>query len=282
MKFKLQGMDILKNWEENLTWEGILELEANGSDVADIKKKYIARKKKEEEEYIAEQKRNKEEEELSSILRFTMQEVNDNINPNKTNLSKLDSIKREIKNPDSKIVKDLIGKKPLLFGKSKWIKGVKNSEILYTSVIQCHPQLWQEVTLDITPALTLLVYSMNPKYSKNIEILKSVSKYLNIFGSQEEIDKAKYSKKMIQLYNDLNNPQSMPHLILDSTILNDLNLNVEADIRVTSSFVYQFSPLPNKKLPSNGIIPYIRYKKLDTKTNFGFATRIIDSKYYTN
>lgn len=268
---KIPGMNFAQNWEDNLTWEGILELEAQGADVTEIKERFLAKQKKEEATT-----------EVSNTLRFTMDEVSDELIPNKTNITKLESLLNECRNPNSQLVRDCIGKPPMLFGKAKWEENIKSSEILYTAVVQCHPQLWKGITSDITPAAYLIVYSLNPKYIRNVEALKKVAKLLNEFRDIEDIDETKYSKEMLKLYRELDDPQSTPHIALDKTLLSEIGINEDADIRITNDYVYDDTPLPNNRLPSDGILPYIRLKEknLSTKTSFSYAARLIHSKYY--
>ncbi|MBB4118113.1 hypothetical protein GGR32_000385 [Mesonia hippocampi] len=266
---KLPGMNIAQNWEENLTWEGILDLESKGVDVTEIKERFLIRQKKQEEI-----------DKYSNILRFTLEKVDAQFITNKTNIDKLENLDTAINNPTHQMAKDTI-KPPLLFGKSKWRNDVTNAKIIYSSVIQSDKRLWEKVTSDITPAAVLLVYSINPKYAKNIAVLKKTSKYLNDFRDLDAIDKSKFSKNMVKLYNKLNDAQSSVHITLDETILDDLNIEANADIRVVSFYVYDDTPLPNKKLPSDGIIPFAWYRALETSNdNFGYGTKIIPAKYY--
>lgn len=268
----------MQDWEDRLTWDDILEMEAQGCDMKDIKERFLARQ--EAEKVLSEQF-----EKYSNALRFTMDEVdNENIG-NKTDILKIEHLINECRNPESQIVKDTIGKPPFLglLGKDKWINDVKSSDVLYASVIQCHPQLWEQVTEDITPASYLMVYSLNPQYSRNVEVLKKVSKLLNDFRDREDIELSNYSASMQNLYKELDDPQSAPHILLDTTLLREIGIEEpNADIRVTNGYIYDDTPLPNKKLPSDGILPFIRFKEQNfgVDISFSYATRLIPGNYY--
>lgn len=282
---KIQGLDLVKKWEENLTWDGILEMEAQGTDVSEIKKRFIERQKAQEEAEIAARKAYEEENKYLNILRFTSNKVEDKNILNKTNISKIESIVSASRNPESQLIKETVGTPPFwgLFGKSKWENNIKESDLLLTSVVQCHPQLWKGIVDDVSPASYLLVYSLNPKYMRNVEVLKKVSKLVNDFRDNDTLDTSKYSANMLKLHEDLDNPESTPHVILDKTLLNEIGINEDsADIRITSNYLYTTSPLPNNKLPSDGILPFIRFREKDLKldSSFGYATRLIPGKYY--
>lgn len=269
----------MNNWQENLTWEQIIEMEEQGCDVSEIKENFM----KEEARIMKEEAQN---EETLNILRFTMDHIDEKYVPNKTNVTKIESMINDCRNPQSEIIKDTVGK-PLLWGllgKDKWEEGIKDSDVLFTSVVQCHPQLWEEVTEDIAPAVCLLVYSLNSKYMRNIEVLKKVSKLLGDFRDLEYSDvEGNYSGEMVQLHRDLDNPGSMPHKVLDKTLLQEIGITEQnADIRITNEIILESTPLKNKRLPSDGILPFIRFKEKNfgVDVSFSYATRIIPSKYY--
>ncbi|MCT4582093.1 MAG: hypothetical protein N4A35_11795 [Flavobacteriales bacterium] len=273
---KFPGMnriqELTQQWEQNLSWEQILELEAQGTDVSEIKQRFLAK-----------QQQLEELEKNANILRYTNAELDPKFIPNPTKIAKLKPWFEQCKNPDSPIIRDTVGKAPLLFGKSKWAENIRSSEILLTAVVQCDPQLWKSITDEITPASYLLVYSLNPKYARNIEVMKKVAKLLNDYREQTIHDPSKYSKTMLQLHKDLDQPQSTPHLTIDSTLLKEIGIEeADADIRVASNYIYSYTPLPNNMLPSDGILPFIRFreKNLRTKDSFAYATRLIPAKYY--
>ncbi|MFV0565093.1 MAG: hypothetical protein ACK5NB_04575 [Flavobacteriaceae bacterium] len=267
---KFPGINTAKNWEENLSMKDVLKMEKQGVDVSGLKERILER---EEQKNQSKKFRN--------TLRFTMEKVDDAYIENKTNLSKLEAIQADVNNPKSQLVKNTIGGEPLLFGKAKWQSNVANAKIIYAAVVQADSQLWEKITSDITPALILYVYSTNPKYAKNISVIKQVSKHLNDFRKMKEIDQNKYSKNMVKLYNDLNDPQSRPHFVLDETILNDLGIEPDADIRIVFDYIYDNTPLPNKRLPSDGIIPFAWFRGLQSvKDGFGYSTRMVPAKYY--
>lgn len=236
------------------------------------------------EEFEQHQEKKEALNEVYSMLRFTMEQVDTNLIPNQTNVNKLTSMINECRNPQSQIIRDTVGKPPMLGNKEKWAEGIKNSDVIFTSVVQCHPQLWEKVIEDITPAAYLLVYSLNPKYSQNIEILKKVSKLVNDFRDMEYSEvEGKYSKEMLNLHSDLDNPSSEPHTVLDTTLLKEIGITDEmSDIRITNNFIYDDTPIPNNRLPSDGILPFIRFREKDfgVDANFGYAMRLIPAKYY--
>ncbi len=269
----------MKNWEDRLTWDQILEMERNGTDVSEIKANFLKKQ-------AAEKAANEGFEKALNTLRFTMEKVEDSLIPNKTDITKIEKLVDDCKNPGSKIIKDTVGKPPFfgLFGKGKWEEGIKNSDVVFASVVQCHPQLWKKITDDITPASYLLVYSLNPKYMRNIEVLKKVSKLVNDF---RELDSAelngKYSPEMVKLHADLDNPQSTPHVVLDKTLLQEIGIaEDDANIRLAHDYAYGHTPLKNNQLPSDGMLPFIRHKEKDfgVDVNFAYAMSLIPSKYY--
>ncbi len=236
------------------------------------------------EEYEQYQEKEKALDEAAYKLRFTMEQVDASLIPNKTDVSKLTSMISEFRNPSSQIIRDTVGKPPKLGNKGKWEDGIKNSDIIFASVVQCHPQLWKKVTGNITPASYLFVFSLNPKYSQNLEVLKKVSKLLNDFRDMERSEvKSNYSKEMLKLHSDLNNPSSTPHTVLDTTLLTKVGITDEmSDIRITNGFIYDNTPLPNKRLPSDGILPFLRFKEkgFGTNVSFSYAMRLIPAQYY--
>lgn len=224
-------------------------------------------------------------EEVSDILRFTMGQVDPSQIANKTDLQKLNAIiDSESRNPQSQFIREVVGKPPMLFGKGKWENNIRNSDILFGSVVQCHPQLWQKVTEDISPAAYLMVYSLNPKYSRDVETLKKVSLLLNEFRDMDLSESThQYSTQMKDLHEELDDPNSTPHVVLDSTLLSQIGITDEdADIRITSMYAYAHTQFPNNRLPSDGILPFIRYREpnLSVDVNFSYATKLIPAKYY--
>ncbi len=222
--------------------------------------------------------------EVLNKLRFSMEAVDDALIPNKTNIRKISNMVLECRDPQSQIIKDTVGKPPLIGNKEAWADGIRNADVVFTSVVQCHPQLWEKVIDDITPAAYVLVYSLNPQYSQNIEVLKKVSGLLNEFTDMELYDvEEKYSDAMVELYKDLDNPESRPHVELDTSLLKEIGITDEkCGIRVVTGFIYTDTPLPNKRLPSDGLLPFIRFREKDfgTDDNFGYAMRLIPAKYY--
>lgn len=78
----------MQDWEDRLTWDDILEMEAQGCDMKDIKERFLARQ--EAEKVLSEQF-----EKYSNALRFTMDEVdNENIG-NKTDILKIEHLINE-------------------------------------------------------------------------------------------------------------------------------------------------------------------------------------------
>lgn len=266
---KIPGM---QNLEDRYTWDEIVKLEADGYDMKDIKERFLVKQAKREEE-----------EKYAQILRYTMDKVEDKHILNKTNIAKLDSMVDECRNPESKIIKDTLDGPPFwgLFGKSKYEEGVRKTDLFYASVVQCHPQFWKKILEDLTPGVLLLTFSTNPKYMRNVEVLKKVSKLLSDFRDRDDV--SRYSAAMQKLHNDLNDPSSKPHVVLDITLLSEIGItDTDANIRLAYSYIYTYSKVPNKKLPSDGMIPYLRFrpKEFEVEGSIGYHTRMIPSKYY--
>lgn len=252
---------------KNMSWDDIIEMEKQGTDVSKLKEMYLEIQAKEE---------------AADNLRFTMEKIDESLIHNKTNITKLESLIDDLRNPDSEIIRDTVGKPPMM-GKDKWREDIKNSDLLYASVVQCHPQLWEKIISDITPAAYVFVYSQNPEYMRDIETLKKVSLLLNEFRDMDENEvKEEYSKKMFKLYKDLNDPQSSIHTILDNTLLEEIGITEDTDIRAATNFIYDDTPLKNECLPSDGMLPFLRFKEkgFGEDANFAYATRLIPSKYY--
>lgn len=266
---KIPGM---QNLEDRYTWDDIVKLESEGYDMKEIKERFLVKQAKREEE-----------EKYAQILRYTMDPVEDKYILNKTDITKLESMVDEYRDPKSKIIKDSLGGPPFwgLFGKSKWEEGIRKADLFYASVVQCHPQFWKKILEDLTPGVILLAYSLNPKYMRDVKVMKKVSKLLSDFRDRDDI--SRYSAAMQKLHNDLNDPSSLPHVVLDITLLSEIGITeTDADIRLAFNYIYTDSNVPNKKLPSDGIIPYINYrdKGFKVSTAFGYATEMVHSKYY--
>ncbi|TPN81215.1 hypothetical protein [Aquimarina algicola] len=270
---------------ENLTYEQLLNLKKQGCDVDQYLEVYEKGEHPSQiQEQIAQQEQIKiaQKEELLEQLRF--EDINIAVHdiPNPTDLSKLTPYLNTL-DINSDFIKKSIGSGPYI-GRNKWREEVRKGKVIFTSVVQAAPILWEKGEIGYAVAVYVLVEK--GEYKNNVTFLKSLSHMLNDFRDKAYCPQG-LSSAMIQLYDDLNNPDSIFDVKIDQTLLDSYGFSFEGrkvnsqKIRVKTGGIINSQKekkLPNGYFPTDGIIPMIAF---GTNRDFEFENfEFVSGKFY--
>lgn len=214
----------MKNWEDHLTEEDIKEMEAQGHDVTEIRKKLDAKKAAEEEE---ERRR---------------QEERDNFK-NTTRLEKLNPYLQTPRDMETPFFKAVAGNAPWLF-KGSWRKKYTEGPIVYAAVVQANNALWMPGNNDFFPAV--FVFALDKEHIHDTEWLSQMA---NKIG--ELADSSSVPNDCQKLIETLRDSQSEFCFRIGKSVCGN------ADAWCATYKFEKQSALPRKALPSNGMVPFV-------------------------
>ncbi len=177
MKFFYSPKDVMEMGMKNLTEADLDQMEANGQDVSELRKK------------LAE--RNAELERAGE-----------------TDLSKLDAYASTPRSRDTEFFKINAGKAPLL-GKAKFYEKYENAKIVFPVVVQAASSLY--VPGDDASAAVIVLHGLSEQYKNDFEALRKAADLL-VAMRDGEVEVPKSLKKLVK---DLNNPKSHIHTELN-------------------------------------------------------------------
>lgn len=207
-----------RNWEENMmTLEDIEELEKQGSDVTELRKKY---------EKIEAQKAAREKQLMDAI-----------------DLTKLNNYISGISDAESDIFKKVMTLNEV---SKKLGNRVQQSKLVYGSVVQAHSDLWKssDFSKDIKGAVVLIALDEKHKFDQQW-LIETADKISEMKMSKNVPDD---NKKFIKTLRD---DQSIFCFKVGASIAGD------ADAWCTNINIYDQRNLPNSCLPPNGILPLL-------------------------
>lgn len=265
------------DWDLNkASFEELINLQQNGIDVSEQLALY--------EQGIHPNQIQEELEIKLNQLRFEDVDIPLDKIPNPTNLDLLSPHFNNL-SLQSKFIQDNL-KVPTSSKKLELFKEeLKSAKIIYTSVVQAAPQMWDE-NAEIGYAYMVLVSIEKGEFLNNIKLLKQLALALNEFRDIEQCPSL-FSKEMKKLHKNLNNPNSsFSKINLDDTFFNYFQVNF-GDTQINNEAIFVGTKgttayakdnfFPKKSIPTNGIIPYIA---LNNQESYDRDFKEIKGSYY--
>ena len=235
----------MKDWEENITEEQINEMEAQGCDVSDLRKK------------LADKQEQAEEEERRQ------QEERDDFK-NTTRLDKLSPYLQTPRDMETPFFKAVAGSAPWLF-KGSWKKKYTEGPIIYASVVQANSALWMPGNNEYYPAV--FVFALDKAHIHDVAWLKQMAERIGELADGAIVPND--CRKMIETLRDSHSEFCFR---IGKSVCGD------ADAWCATYKFDKQSALPRKALPSDGIVPFLLKAKPveDQFVNF----KLIPAEFY--
>lgn len=233
-----------KNWEENLTMEQIEDMERQGCDMTEYRKKYEERK-------AAEEAREQE-------IRQKSLDVLD--------MDKLQPYLAKPRDPESEFVKDMIELNRI---GSKNAKKVPEGDLIYASLVQAHWALLEPGEAnDRNMYAAVFCFAMDEKHMHDVEWLRDLAKKISAMKNSDNVpaDNAKFIET-------LRDDQSMFCFKLGESLAGD------ADAWCTTRGFDGRKMLPLGYMPATRILPMMLTEK--PEHDHSGPMHFIPLKYYT-
>lgn len=222
----------------NMTEEQIADMEKQGHDMSAVRRKKEANK-----------------------IEFTEQRKATAV---PTDLKKLESYCSVPRSVDSEFFKDVAGKAPFL-GKEKWRQKFANAPIVYGAIVQANTDLWLPGEGEMLPAV--FVFALDDAHIHDVKWLSDVAEKINEMKEADNVPAD--CRKFIDVLRDNQSQFCFP--------LGE-SLAAGADVWCATYTFEKQSVLPGKRLPEDGIVPFLLKAKPKKDFSVQFAT--IPGKYY--
>lgn len=216
---KMFGMgtpaEMMKDWEKNMTLEDIDELEKQGIDVTEYRKKYEER----EAEKAARQQQLIEAIDLSRLDKYTSGSLD----------------------PESDFVKDTIALNKLSKNNAK---SLLEAKLMHAVIVQAHYQLWDSEDFQKINKGAVILIATDEKYRFDHQWLRDVANKISDMKQSSSVPED--NKKLIKA---LRNDQSYFCYKLGASLVG------EADVWCATFTISNQEDLPNSCLPPNRVLP---------------------------
>lgn len=235
----------MKDWEDRMTEEDINEMEAQGCDVSELRKKLA------------------DKEEAKKEAERRQQEERDNFK-NTTRLEKLNPYLQTPRDMETPFFKAVAGNAPWLF-KGSWRKKYTEGPIVFASVVQANNALWMPGNNDFYPAV--FVFALDKQHMHDTNWLTQMAKKIG-----EMADGSIVPNDCRKLIETLRDEQSEFCFRIGKSVCGD------ADAWCATYKFNKQSVLPRKALPSDGIVPFVLKAKPVENQFVDF--KVIPSDFY--
>ncbi|NDW19737.1 hypothetical protein D0T53_12565 [Dysgonomonas sp. 216] len=208
-----------KNWEDNVTLEQIEEMEKQGCDVAELRKKFedkVAAKEAHERKLI---------EDSLNILDF----------------NKLASNFATPRDVDGEFMKDVVA---YTKAKPKRIEQLAGASVIYGAVVQAHYSLYEPGNNDM--AAMVIVFATDEKHIHDIEWLNATARKISEMKESGDVP-----RDCVKFITTLRDDRSMFCFKLGES------LSGYADAWCATHTISKPGDLPLGYLPANGIVPFL-------------------------
>ncbi len=221
MKLFYGAKDIQEKYYENLTEKDLDEMEKNGQDVTELRKKFAEKQA-----------------ELNAA--------------GSTDLGRLAPFENTPRDRNTDFFKAHAGKAPL-FGKDKFYEQYENAEIVYPVVVQAAPSLYKPG--DDPAAAVIVLYGLDEAHKKDFDFLRKVADLL-VAMRDGEVEVPKPLKKLVK---NLNNPKSHISTNLQGSDI-DAESMAGAEFLIDTMYLSQ-DELPGKRVPNDRVLACLKVQK---------------------